>query len=81
LPLICSDACGAAVHLLQDGYNGLLFENGNARHLSACMVRLAQLAPPALEEMGQRSHELSRQFTPRRWADTFVSGLPGINPR
>lgn len=75
LPLIASDACGAAVHLLQDGYNGFLFEAGNADHLAQCMVRLHKANLAQRVEMGQRSYELSKQFTPQRWADTLMHGL------
>lgn len=75
LPLICSDACGAAVHLLQDGYNGYLFETENPKHLAACMARMTQQSDNVLSEMGERSHQLSRQYTPKRWAQTLVNGI------
>jgi len=71
LPLLCSDACGAAVHLLQDGYNGWKFETGNVSHLKACMAQLSKLCSTALHNMGQRSHQLSKQYTPRQWSITF----------
>lgn len=72
LPLICSDVCGAAVHLLQDGFNGYVFESGNVRHLAECMVRMSELSEATWEAMSRRSHQLSAQYTPRRWADTLV---------
>lgn len=75
LPLICSDVCGAAVHLLQDGFNGYLFESGDAAHLADCMVRLAEASPAVREAMSARSHQLSAQYTPQRWADTLVHGV------
>jgi glycosyltransferase involved in cell wall biosynthesis len=75
LPLLCSDACGAAVHLLQDGYNGFLFETGNARHLARCMVDMTHASPEAWGTMRARSHQLSKQYTPQRWADTFIRGV------
>jgi len=75
LPLICSDACGASVHLLQNGYNGFLFESGNAEHLAACMVKLHQASLSERLDMGRRSYDLSKQFTPQRWAMTFVRGI------
>jgi glycosyltransferase involved in cell wall biosynthesis len=79
LPLICSDACGASVHLLQDGYNGYLFETGNAQHLAQCMARMTHLSPSARLLMGRRSYELSKQFTPQRWAQTLIGGLERWN--
>lgn len=72
LPLICSEACGAGVHLLQDEYNGFLFETEAVEHLTHCMVRMSEAPDERRARMGERSHELSRQFTPQRWADTFV---------
>lgn len=78
LPLIASDACGAAVHLLQDGYNGFSFERGNAAHLTKCLLKLSALSPERRQEMGRASHELSKQFTPTRWARTLVEGLQGL---
>lgn len=79
LPLICSDAVGAAVHLLQDGYNGLLFQSGNIGHLVECMTRLSDLSEESLGKMGERSFELSRQFTPATWSDTLVQGAECFN--
>lgn len=75
LPLLSSDASGAAVHLLRDGYNGFLFESGNAEHLASQMLRLHGLAPTEQVRMGARSHDLSRQYTPALWASTLMEGL------
>jgi glycosyltransferase involved in cell wall biosynthesis len=75
LPLLCSDASGAAVHLLQDHYNGYLFENGNAIHLAHCMVRLTEASIEERQQMGHRSYLLSQQYTPQRWASTFMQGV------
>ena len=75
LPLICSEACGAAVHLLQDGYNGYVFGTGDSRHLAQCMVRMSDAPEDELARMGEGSFELSRQFTPERWARTLIQGV------
>lgn len=74
LPLICSDVCGASVHLVQDSYNGYIFESGNQSNLANCMVRMTKLLRPSRREMGERSFELSKQFTPLRWAEILVRG-------
>lgn len=81
LPLLCSDASGAAVHLVQDRHNGFLFESGNARHLARCMVQMAEAPEEERAAMGHRSHLLSKQFTPRRWADTLVQGIASLRGR
>ena len=79
LPLISSTASGAAIHLVQDGYNGYLFESGDAAHLAACMARLSTSPPAVISELGQRSYELAKQFTPARWAETLVAGLASMS--
>jgi len=78
LPVVCSEACGASVHLLQDGYNGYLCEPGDAQDLARCMVQLHETRSDHLARMGRRSHQLSRQFTPQRWADTLARGIEGL---
>jgi len=75
LPLICSESCGAVTHLLQDGYNGFICESGSVKHLADCMFRLSQLSVRELSQMSLCSFELSKQFTPKRWARTFVNGV------
>jgi len=75
LPLICSDACGATTHLLQNGYNGFRFESGSVEGLAHCLMRMSQCAQAEREEMGTRSYDLSKQFTPDRWAETLMRGL------
>lgn len=75
LPLICSSACGAAVHLLQDQYNGFSFDTGDVSCLAGRMVQMHTLKPAKREELGRRSHDLSRQFTPERWAQTLMQGM------
>ena len=81
LPLICSDACGAAVHLLQDRYNGSLVQSGNAEHLAAAMRQVAALDDEERQAMGERSHALSMPFTPARWAATLVEGVREMQAR
>ena len=75
LPLISSTASGASVHLLQDRYNGFLFETGDSEHLADCMLRLSSMSDALRLEMGRRSYELSKQFTPERWVDTLLNGV------
>jgi glycosyltransferase involved in cell wall biosynthesis len=81
LPLICSDACGAAEHLLRDGVNGVLFPAGDATALADGMLRLSRLDSSVRGAFGTRSHELSRQYTPERWVETLVRGLARLPAR
>ncbi|MEX0686534.1 MAG: glycosyltransferase family 4 protein [Balneolales bacterium] len=73
LPIICSDACGASVHLVQDGYNGYVFESGNLEHLTNCMIRMSNLSDEEYSDMSEAGFELSKQFKPERWAETIMN--------
>lgn len=75
LPLLCSDASGAAVHLLRSGFNGGLVGNGDVEHLAEGFRHLTARSPKELARYGQNSFELSRQYTPARWAATLVQGV------
>ncbi len=75
LPVICSEACGAGVHLVQDSYNGYQFKTGDIKQLTYQMTKLSLLSASELKAMGSASFELSKQFTPQRWADTFIRGI------
>jgi glycosyltransferase involved in cell wall biosynthesis len=75
LPLIVSEACGAGVHLVREAYNGFVTETGNAGSLASALVRMHNLGGTEREEFGRRSFELSKQYTPQRWASVFRDGL------
>lgn len=75
VPVLCSTASGAGVHLVREGYNGFLFEPEDATHLTRLMIRLSQLDDARRKAMSQASHALSQQYTPERWAATFVEGV------
>lgn len=68
LPVICTNACGAAVHLVQDGYNGFIAETGDPHSLARAFRRFTDLSTERRKAMGDASHLLSLQFTPERWA-------------
>lgn len=68
LPIICTSACGAADHLVQDGHNGFLVQPGDPAGLANAMLRFTRLSPSRRAAMGSASLELSRQFSPERWA-------------
>jgi glycosyltransferase involved in cell wall biosynthesis len=73
MPVITTDAVGAAVHLLQDGYNGYIIENGSVEELTQAMLNYSNLSQKERIAMGKNSYNLSLQFTPIRWANTLVS--------
>lgn len=69
--LLASEKVGAAVHLIQPGHNGFLFNNGNADQLARLMMRVTELDAERREAMSAASHQLSEQYSPQRWADTL----------
>jgi glycosyltransferase involved in cell wall biosynthesis len=75
LPLICSDACGASVHLLRDCFNGFTFPVGNAAALAERMARITLLDDEQRVAMAEHSFQLSRQYTPQRWVNVLFSGV------
>lgn len=81
LPLITSDACGASVHLIRDGWNGYLIDSESVSALAEAMCRMHHLSSQRLELMGERSAILSEQFTPDRWAQTLVDELCANTPK
>jgi glycosyltransferase involved in cell wall biosynthesis len=75
LPLVCSDAVGAAVHLLQDHCNGFSFASEAVAELARRLEQISTLPQEQRAEMAHASREMARQFTPERWARTLVEGL------
>jgi glycosyltransferase involved in cell wall biosynthesis len=75
LPLICSDACGAGVHLLRDHYNGYSFPAGDITALTDRMVQMTNLAQASYMAFAGHSFDLSKQYTPERWVQILVSGI------
>ena len=75
LPVLCSTAAGAGVHLVRDGYTGFEVESGSVDHLTQAMRRMGALSQEERDRMGDRGHQLSKQYTPEHWAETFVEGV------
>ena len=72
LPIICTRTCGAAVHLVQDGYNGFLIEPSDPIGLANALTRFSQLDRGRKAAMGDASRLLALQFSPERWANTVI---------
>lgn len=75
LPLIASRACGAAVHLLRDGWNGFAVDSGTVDSLADALAAMHNADPAAREAMGQASVQLASQYSPSLWADTLIRGV------
>lgn len=72
LPIICTTACGAGVHMLWDGYNGWLVGKDNPQTLAAAMESIASMSPEEYRRMAEASRCMAQQLTPTRWAEYFV---------
>ncbi len=75
LPLILSDACGSGDHLLQHQKNGFKFKAGSIDDLTEAMLTMHNLTDTELQMFGEQSFELSKQYSPKRWAETLYRGL------
>ena len=67
LPIICTNVCGASIHLVQDGYNGYIIDIDNVSELTQKMLLMTEMPNSLRHEMGSRSAILSQQFSPKRW--------------
>lgn len=81
LLILASENVGASVHLVQDNYNGHIFDPKDVEELAGLMTRVSNLSDVRLDEMSRASHLLSTQFSPRRWADTLLEGFHTASAR
>lgn len=72
LPLVATEAAGAAHDLIEQGVNGARVPVGDAPALEAALARLASDAA-SRATAGARSRELVATHTPRAWADAVAS--------
>ncbi|MBX7240265.1 MAG: glycosyltransferase family 4 protein [Bacteroidia bacterium] len=75
LPMILSDACGAATDFLIHGYNGFMFDHTSKASLVSALSQLFSLDEKALLEMRKNSFHLSSRITLDTWAGTLNSVL------
>ena len=75
LPILASEKVGSAVHLVQPGYNGFIFNCGDAKGLATAMSRISDMGDADLDRMSRASNSLSHQFSPKRWADTLIESF------
>jgi glycosyltransferase involved in cell wall biosynthesis len=75
LVVVCSEAVGAGVHLVQDGFNGFVVPTGDASDLARAMTALTCAPEERLSAMSQASVLLSKQFSPERWAQYVLEML------
>lgn len=71
LPVICTTACGAAPHLVEDEVSGYLVAPGDAGALAQAMGRITALDPAELAAMREAGAVLAQRYSPRSWAAAF----------
>jgi glycosyltransferase involved in cell wall biosynthesis len=72
LPLVASDAAGAAWDLVEDGVNGFRVPAGDIAALREALRRLVDDAG-LRASAGRRSAELGAGLTPARWAEAVAA--------
>lgn len=74
LPIICSDAVGAAQDLVEPGVNGFIFENGSVDGIFQALTHYLQ-HPERIEAASQASLQKANAWYPevgaKRWLEVF----------
>lgn len=73
LPLICSEAIGAATRFLEEGRNGFSFPTRNSDALASAMMAIMDASDEERARMGRHSHALAQGLTPEVWTKTLLS--------
>jgi glycosyltransferase involved in cell wall biosynthesis len=77
LPLVCSNAVGAAHDLVDPERNGLLFANENEASLMACLKRFVD-APELRDKWGAASREKAQQWLPEVGAAKWIDAIQHV---
>lgn len=72
LPMVLSNAVGAAERFLHEGRNGFLFRSGDKARLKDALRGIIRRTDPELHAMGRHSADLGRQWSPKAWATTAM---------
>jgi glycosyltransferase involved in cell wall biosynthesis len=75
LLILASEKVGAAVHLVQDNYNGYIVDSEDVKGLAERLSLVSSLSEARLDAMSRASNLLSKQYSPARWADTLLDGF------
>jgi glycosyltransferase involved in cell wall biosynthesis len=80
LPLVASEAVGAAWDLIVDGENGFRVPADDNAALRRALGRLVADAD-FRRAAGRRSHDLSQRFTPEAWANAVAASVSTLAAR
>jgi len=70
LPIIATTACGSAVHLVRNGFNGYLVARRDPSDLARAMLAIHNCSD--LDTFSAHSRQLAGQFTPHIWAENLI---------
>ncbi|MGQ1785712.1 glycosyltransferase family 4 protein [Saccharicrinis sp. GN24d3] len=73
LPLLLTNACGAASHFLINNYNGFLVNSNSHEQLRIAMEKVINSSDKKLFEFGERSREFAKSITPKMVAYAITS--------
>lgn len=76
LPLVATDAAGAAHELIENEVNGFRVPAGDVAALRDALMRLVS-DEHFRRSAGERSREISARFTPEAWADAVAASVQG----
>ena len=71
LAVICTNACGSASRLVNDGYNGRVIAPDKVDEMVEAMLWISNADPEKRVLISQRSAELAKQYTPQRMAENL----------
>lgn len=74
LPIICSEACGGGLDLVQHLYNGFRVATNDPEHLAQAMSHI-HLQHEQLPLLGERSQQLARPYGSAAWAERWEAML------
>ncbi|MFZ0293976.1 MAG: glycosyltransferase family 4 protein [Candidatus Sulfotelmatobacter sp.] len=74
LPVILTNVAGCASDLVQDGWNGFVIAPGDVAQLARAMARVAEDSARRAE-MGSRSRERIKGYSPEAWANGIVEAV------
>jgi len=79
LPMICSDAVGAADEFVVEGANGYIFTRDDKKTLKTVLLKMMAKSDDELLLMSERSHELSKMQSPEIAANCLMAILEHNN--
>lgn len=74
LPVVCSDAAGAACDLIVNGENGYTYKKGNIAELTEA---LSKTLNSSKESFGMKSYEIIQNYSPEKCALGFLRAIAG----